>query len=737
MLNPQNTIYSAKRFIGRRYPEVQSEIKNLPFNIVAGPSDAVRFDVAGKLYAPEEISAQVLRKLAEDAARYLGEKVTDAVITVPAYFNDAQRQATKDAGAIAGLNVLRIINEPTAAALAYGLEKKGNETILVFDLGGGTFDVSLLEVGDGVFEVKSTAGDTHLGGDDFDKRVVDWMAEEFQRDQGIDLRKDRQALQRLTEAAEKAKIELSSQVETSISLPFVTADASGPRHLEMKLTRAKFDQLTADLVERCVGPFKQALADAKLTERDIDEVVLVGGSTRTPAVQALVRKLTGGKEPNQSVNPDEVVAVGAAIQAGVLAGEVKGVVLLDVTPLSLGLETLGGVTTHLVERNTTIPVRRSETFSTAEDDQSAVDVHVLQGERELARDNRTLGHFRLDGIRPATRGEPQIEVAFDVDANGILTVTARDKDTGKEQQITITGSTQLSKQDVDRMVADAQAHGTEDRQRREEVEARNAADTVAYRVERQIQAQADRVPVNEKARADELIQEVRKLVGGQSGDVGALAAAGRRPAAARGGPPGRRHAPWRPRGRRERHASRRRGRRVRTDTQGTGRMIGPSVEDEDEETPLGASNPVEVETLWAELKQERDRHLRTRADFENYRRRVERDRDVAARQAKRELLKALVDLADGFDRALVHIDDSPDSVAEGLVGMQRALNSLLEAEGVKAFESVGQRFDPTRHEAVATTRARDCAPDTVVDETGRGYLWNDELLRPARVRVAE
>ena len=540
VLNPQNTIYSAKRFIGRRYPEVQSEIKNLPFTIVAGPSDAVRFDVAGKLYAPEEISAQVLRKLAEDAARYLGEKVTDAVITVPAYFNDAQRQATKDAGAIAGLNVLRIINEPTAAALAYGLDKKGNETILVFDLGGGTFDVSLLEVGDGVFEVKSTAGDTHLGGDDFDKRVVDWMAEEFQRDQGIDLRKDRQALQRLTEAAEKAKIELSSQVETSISLPFVTADASGPKHLEMKLTRAKFDQLTADLVERCVGPFKQALADAKLTERDIDEVVLVGGSTRIPAVQALVRKLTGGKEPNQSVNPDEVVAVGAAIQAAVLAGEVKGVVLLDVTPLSLGLETLGGVMTHLVERNTTIPVRRSETFSTAEDNQPAVDVHVLQGERELARDNRTLGHFRLEGIRPGPRGQPQIEVAFDIDANGILTVTARDKDTSKEQKITITGSTQLSKQDIDRMVADAQAHGAEDRQRREEVEARNAADTIAYQVEREIQARADGVPVNEKARADELDPGGPQAGEGSVGRRLAAAPAGRRPAAARRGPGGRR-----------------------------------------------------------------------------------------------------------------------------------------------------------------------------------------------------
>jgi molecular chaperone DnaK len=522
VLNPENTIYSAKRFIGRRFSEVQDEIKNVPYKVVPGPNDAVRFLIAGKQYTPEEISAMVLRKLVDDAAKYLGEKVTDAVITVPAYFNDAQRQATKDAGKIAGLNVLRIINEPTAAALAYGLDKKKNETILVFDLGGGTFDVSILDVGDGVFEVRSTAGDTHLGGDDFDKKLVDWMAEEFQRNQGIDLRKDRQALQRLTEAAEKAKIELSSALETTISLPFITADATGPKHLEMKLTRAKFDQLTADLVERCVGPVKQALADAKITTNDLDEVILVGGATRIPAVQALVRRLTGGKEPNQSVNPDEVVAVGAAIQAGVLAGEVKGVVLLDVTPLSLGLETLGGVMTKLIERNTTIPARKSETFSTADDNQTAVDVHVLQGERELARDNRTLGHFRLEGIKPAPRGMPQIEVAFDIDANGILTVTAKDKETGKEQKITVSGSTQLSKEEIDRMVKDAQSHLEEDKRRREEVEARNNADSIAYQMERQIQELGDRVPVNEKARAEQLITEIRELVKNNSSDVAKL-----------------------------------------------------------------------------------------------------------------------------------------------------------------------------------------------------------------------
>ena len=522
VLNAENTIYSVKRFIGRRYSEVQSEIKNVPYKVVAGPNDAVRFLIQGKQYSPEEISSSILRKLVDDAAKYLGEKVTDTVITVPAYFNDAQRQATKDAGKIAGLNVLRIINEPTAAALAYGLDKKKNERILVFDLGGGTFDVSILDVGDGVFEVRATSGDTHLGGDDFDKRIVDWVAEEFLKSNGIDLRKDRQALQRLTEAAEKAKIELSGTVETTISLPFVTADANGPKHLETKLTRAKFEQLTADLVERCVGPVKQALADAKIGERELDEVILVGGATRMPAVQALVRRLTGGKEPNQSVNPDEVVAVGAAIQAGVLAGEVKGVVLLDVTPLSLGLETLGGVMTKLIERNTTIPARKSETFSTAAENQTAVDIKVLQGERELAQENRTLGNFRLEGIRPAPRGAAQIDVTFDIDANGILTVTAKDKDTGKEQKITISGSTQLSKEEIDRMIKDAEAHSAEDKRRREEIEIANQADSMAYQVERQLRELGDRVPSNEKARAEQLIAEVRSLIKDNASDTARL-----------------------------------------------------------------------------------------------------------------------------------------------------------------------------------------------------------------------
>jgi molecular chaperone DnaK len=521
-LNPERTIYSIKRFMGRKYSEVTEELKQVSYKVVPGPNDAVRIDIDGKLFSPEEISSYILRKLADDASKYLGEKVKDVVVTVPAYFNDAQRQATKDAGQIAGLNVLRIINEPTAAALAYGLDKKKNETILVFDLGGGTFDVSILEVGDGVFEVKSTAGDTHLGGDDFDKRVVDWLVEEFKKDQGIDLSKDRQALQRLTEAAEKAKIELSSAIETEINLPFITADATGPKHLLLKLTRAKFDQLTHDLVERTMAPVKQAIADAKITEKDLDEVILVGGSTRIPAVKELVKRLTGGKEPNQSVNPDEVVAIGAAIQAGVLTGEVKDVLLLDVTPLSLGVETLGGVMTKLIERNATIPSRKNEIFSTAADNQPAVDIHVLQGERELARDNRTLGQFKLEGIAPGPRGTPQVEVTFDIDANGILNVAAKDMASGKEQKITISGSTSLDKGEIDRMLRDAEQHAVEDKQRRELVDARNNADSLAYSVERAISDMGDRVPPHERARAEALINDIRTALKDESTPIDRL-----------------------------------------------------------------------------------------------------------------------------------------------------------------------------------------------------------------------
>ena len=511
VLNPTKTFYSVKRFIGRRFNEVAEEMQLVPYKVLPGPDDSVRFQGEGQVYSAEEIAAQVLRKLADDAGKYLGEKVTDAVITVPAYFNDAQRQATKDAGKIAGLNVLRIINEPTAAALAYGLDKKKSETILVFDLGGGTFDVSVLEVGEGVFEVKSTSGDTHLGGDDFDKVVVDWLAAEFKKENGIDLLKDKQALQRLTEAAEKAKIELSSVLETTVSMPFITADATGPRHLEAKLSRAKFDDLTHALIERCRGPLEQALADAKLAAKDLDEVILVGGSTRIPSVQKLILSLTG-KQPNQSVNPDEVVAIGAAIQAGVLTGELKDVVLLDVNPLSLGVETMGGVMTKIIERNTTIPARRNQIFSTAEDNQPEVDIHVLQGERELAADNRTLGQFKLVGIKPSPRGIPQIEVTFDIDANGILTVSAKDNSTNIEQSITISGSSNLDKQEIERMVADAQAHVAEDKLRRQQVELKNEVDSILYKSKRLLAEQEGSLPPHIKGRLETAVAAVQKAL---------------------------------------------------------------------------------------------------------------------------------------------------------------------------------------------------------------------------------
>jgi molecular chaperone DnaK len=512
ILNPKGTIYSAKRFIGRKYDEVESEIKAVTFDVVPGPEGSVRFTVRDKMYAPEEIAAMILRKLVDDASKFLGEKVNEAVITVPAYFNDAQRHATKDAGKIAGLEVLRIINEPTAAALAYGLDKKTNETVLVFDLGGGTFDVSILNIGDGVVEVRSTAGDTHLGGDDFDRRVVDYLADEFQKTEGIDLRKDPQALQRLFESAEKAKVELSSVTQTTINLPFITADANGPKHLNVTLMRSTFEQITADLIERTMGPVQQAMADAKVTANDLDEVILVGGSTRIPAVQALVRRLTGGKDPNMTVNPDEVVAMGAAIQAGVLKGEVKDVLLLDVTPLSLGLETMGGVMTRVIERNTTIPARRGETFSTAEDNQSAVDVVVLQGERERASDNRVLGRFRLENIPPAPRGEPQIDVNFDVDANGILNVSARDKNTGAEQRITISESSNLDQGEIERMVRESEANRGEDQRLREQVDARNQLDSAAYQVERLLRERGDEVAMHEKARAEQLVADARQAM---------------------------------------------------------------------------------------------------------------------------------------------------------------------------------------------------------------------------------
>jgi len=516
ILNPENTVYSIKRFMGRRYSEVETERKMVPYKVEEGGNGmaVARLPAAGKVFTPEEISAMILQKMKADAEAYLGEPVAEAVITVPAYFNDAQRTATKNAGEIAGLKVLRIINEPTASCLAYGLDKKKPETILVFDLGGGTFDVSVLEIGEGVFEVKATNGDTHLGGDDWDERIVNWLADQFKREHGIDLRQDRQALQRLREASERAKVELSTVAQTTINLPFITADANGPKHLDYVLTRAKFEEMTAALVERCIGPFKQALADAKMTEKDLDEVILVGGATRMPMIQELVRRLTG-KEPNKEVHPDEVVAVGAAIQAGVLAGTVREVVLLDVTPLSLGVETLGGVMTPLIPRNTTIPTRKSEVFTTAADGQTQVEIHVLQGERQMARDNRTLGRFILDGLPPAPRGVPKIEVTFDIDANGILDAKAKDTATSREQSIKITGTSTLAKDDVEKMVKEAERYAEEDKRRREVAETRNRGDSLAYQTERMLREVGDKVSADERQKVEAKLKDLKDALSGE------------------------------------------------------------------------------------------------------------------------------------------------------------------------------------------------------------------------------
>ena len=764
ILNPKGTISSAKRFIGRRYDEVASEREAVSYDVVPGPDGAARFQVAGKQYPPEEISALVLRKLAADAAKFLGEKVTEAVITVPAYFNDAQRQATKDAGRIAGLEVLRIINEPTAAALAYGLDKKGNETVLVFDLGGGTFDVSILDIGDGVVEVRATSGDTHLGGDDFDRRIVDYLADEFQRDNGIDLRADPQALQRLFEAAEKAKVELSSVTQTPVSLPFITADATGPKHLNTTLTRAKFDQLTADLVERTAGPVQQAIADAKLTVADIDEVILVGGATRIPAVQNQVRRLTGGKDPNMTVNPDEVVALGAAVQAAVLKGEVKDVVLLDVTPLSLGIETLGGVMTKIIERNTTIPTRRTETFSTAEDNQTAVDVVILQGERERAADNRVLGRFRLENIRPAPRSEPQIEVTFDIDANGILNVSARDKDTGAEQRITISESSNLDKAEVERMIAEAEQHQEEDRRLRELADARNELDSAAYQVERRLNELGDRAPAHEKSAGGDA--GLRRQGGDQGGRATGPAAEpdGRAPAGVLR--PLRRAV----RGRRA-HAGRARRRppaATTSSTRNSPRMSdmtspdpgrpgtaagppGPHASHGDGElreqrgpaAPAGEAQGTGAASAdaVAELKDRvaglENLWRRALADADNMRKRHAREIGRAQEEARAQAARELLPVLDNLDRALEHAGTDPGAIIEGVRAVRDQATDLLSRLGFPRRDDLGARFDPARHDAIGTRGDTAAEPGTVVEVVRPAYGDGERQLRPALVVVAK
>ena len=765
--NPENTIFSIKRFMGRKWDEVSEEMTIVPYAVEKGENGDARVAVEGKQYAPPEISAMILQKLRADAEAFLGETVSDAVITVPAYFNNAQREATKDAGKIAGLNVLRIVNEPTAAALAYGLDKEAtDQVILVFDLGGGTFDVSVLELGEGVFEVKSTNGDNHLGGDNFDKAIVDWMAAEFKKDQGIDLSQDKMALQRLYEAAEKAKIELSSTMTTQINLPFITATPEGPKHLDLQLTRAKLQELTHELLERTVGPTKQALADAGLEASGIEHVVLVGGMTRMPAVQEKVKELIG-KEPHKGVNPDEVVAVGAAIQAGVLKGDVKDVLLLDVTPLSLGIETKGGVMTKLIERNTTIPTRKAETFSTAEDNQPSVEIHVLQGESEMATFNKTLGKFQLVGIPPAPRGMPQIEVSFDIDANGIIHVNAKDLGTGNEQQIRIEGGSGLSEDEVSRMVTEAESHADEARTLKELADTKNLGETLAYQTEKALAEHRDKLDASDAGTIEGRIMELRQAL--ETNDVAeirsktqaleqaaqplAQAVYAQASEQAASSTPGRGR-------RRDRHRRGRRGRRLRghrrgrggqdvvseredivEPTDGGGEQSSPSP---DELAAASEGSTLDAQELLARLQDaERDHEKvmddlrRVAADFDNYRKRVAREQSQLYARAGERVVAKLLPVLDDLERALDAAEHHEEAkVLEGVRMTKDALAGVLASEGVEVIDAEGP-FDPHVHEALLTQPAEGVEPGQVIQVVQRGYRMGDVVLRPARVVVAE